>query len=171
MRTFLTATLLLVFGLCTPGVAQILNGNFETGALGPWSSTGSVGIGSSLGEGNFSAVLSGGSISQSFATITGQTYAIDFDFRALLSQQYVTFEVDGSNGTVLFSFSFFSASSPHWASVTDRNSFVADGSFATVILSGSNVAVDSVVFVPEPSCVALAVVAVCICFGRRVQRA
>jgi hypothetical protein len=169
MRILFTSTL-IILGFCASGGAQILNGNFETGLLAPWTTTGSVAIGSSLGEGNYSAVLSSGSISQSFPTTPGQAYSIEFDFRSLFSQQYITIEIDGSNATPLSSFSFLSASSPFWGYVNHHNSFVADGSFATVTFSGSNVAVDSIVLVPEPSCFALALTAGCVYFGRRVRQ-
>lgn len=85
LRQFLCGAAMLAFGMAQAGAA-VDNGDFETGDLSGWTLTGStetnwVDTGIQYG-GNYAAVLgeSGASawLSQSLATVAGQTYTVSF---------------------------------------------------------------------------------------------
>lgn len=101
--------------------APIVNGNFETGSLGAWSTSGNVyltsaaggdfwfGAGSAAQNGSYAIAFNAGdstpngALSQTFATTAGARYIVNFNFGATRCQsscgQSLLASALGSNGT------------------------------------------------------------------------
>jgi hypothetical protein len=124
IRTFLAASLLLAIPASAQASNLLVNGGFEAGggSLAGWTVSGAVGIatgaiygpccGANGSEPAFSGnhfavfgggnVVSGNSITQSFATIIGKRYDVSARFGALggSGSQRINFNVQGSLGSV-----------------------------------------------------------------------
>ena len=165
----------------------LTNGSFETGTLSGWTATGDVVASTSAGatQGTYSAVfqstVTNSILSQSFATIPGQSYGLGFDFRSLISQRLITFDFGGlvfqSDDVQVVSASLLSASSPIWGSDRDRITFVASNSITTLRFSGSQVAIDNVsvnevspAVVPEPATLGMGATAALLGMGYAWRR-
>ena len=181
MSCFTKLTFFLIAVLCTSiaaGQNVIINGDFETGpfdtngTVSGWTVTGDVGNVSSVGStsGSHAAAFSlggdseGNMLSQTFETVSGATYTLDFDAGVFgvrdegpLSLQVQVFGAGMSTlltETVVppYNGDFSPASFNHYT-----YSFVADGIAATLTFTdfgtgnaNADVALDTVAVIPEP---------------------
>lgn len=155
----------------------INNGNFEAAGSGipSWISSGDValgtvpyfGAGGAAKDGSKLVVFNGGDstpngiLSQTFTTMAGAKYSIDFDYGVTSGgNQSILAEILGNNGALLASFTAHSASTAldHF-----NFSFAADGASSTLKFSdiagnattSQDGVLDNVSAVPEPGSIAL----------------
>jgi hypothetical protein len=146
---------LAVFALMAASLAHaapVVNGNFETGTLGPWVATGNVmvvngnasgdfyyGAGSAAQLGNYAVAFNGGdsapngTLSQSFNTVLGNAYLVAFNYGPTSGgNQSVVSSILGANGsTVLAEITAIDLNLvPALAEFSYQ--FVADGNTATI---------------------------------------
>jgi len=165
--------------------APIVNGNFETGALGAWTTSGNVflvpsaggafwfGAGSAAQNGTYAIAFNAGdtevngSIGQTFATSAGSTYTVTFDFGAtncaFSCGQSLLASVLGNNNASLASLTAVGQSGGALGQYAF--SFVANGNSSTLrfndVVGNNTMWLDgvldnvSVAAVPEPASVAL----------------
>lgn len=188
MTKAISPAILALSGVLAMGSAHaniIVNGDFETGVFGPWLITGNMfligtaggdfwfGGGSTAQNGtravafNADDTVPNGTISQSFATVVGETYAVQYDFGATQNAtQQITASVLGTSGA-LYS-QLVSDSNPLQALTTFSFAFIADGNLATLRFTDftgnftvsedgilDNVSVLGAIPIPEPENYAL----------------
>jgi hypothetical protein len=147
----LAVVAMLAAGLASAG--PLGNGNFESGSLNPWQTTGNValvegngagfywGASSAAQSGNYAVAFNGGdtaangTVSQSFNTVMGHAYIVAFEYGPTSGgAQSVLASVRGSNGTTLASITA-TDSNPAPALAAFSYQFVADGSTASVLFA------------------------------------
>lgn len=156
----------------------ITNGNFEASgsAIPSWTSTGNVatggvpyfGAGSTAKDSTKLVAFNGGdstpngTLSQTFATMAGVNYSVDFDYGVTTGgSQSILAEILGNNGTTILT--SFVASSTSTALNHFTFSFAADGSASTLRFidnlnnptTSQDGVLDNVSVVPEPGSIAL----------------
>jgi hypothetical protein len=129
----------------------IANGDFETGVFSPWVINGNVvlrgpaggdfwfGGGSTAQNGRFAVMFNAGNtapngtISQTFATVAGEIYEVEYDYGSTASaSQSITTSVLGSDGSRLLSSQVAVETNPPQALTTFSFLFTADGNQATL---------------------------------------
>jgi hypothetical protein len=166
-------------GTPASGIINLHNGNWFGGSIG-----GQAGPANNAFEGiqwlsmNGGGATAGGSLTQSFATIAGAEYQVEFAIAYVGgagAQQRLLAEVFGANDQLLAS-TLRSATQHEW--VTHSFNFLADSTETRLVLTDSYLSgtdsdlfLDgiSVVPIPEPSGLLLAGIS-CLAVGRRARR-
>jgi hypothetical protein len=179
---------LAIAALLAAGVASaapLANGNFETGTLGPWVTTGNValatgngvdfyfGAGSAAQLGNYAIAFNAGdtapngSVSQSFSTVLGNAYMVSFNYGPTSNgSQSIVSSILGADGSTALASITATDSNPNAALADFSYVFIADGNIATVkfsdIASNQTRSLDGVLdnvsitsAVPEPATLGL----------------
>ncbi len=134
----------------------IVNGSFETGDLTDWSSSGNILVTNAQGstDGIFAGLFNGadttgdGILSQSFSTVIGDTYRLEFDYgvfkAALAPPQTQNMEVELIGGVVLLDTILTETGSSPISFTTFLFDFTADSTTTTLRFTDMTTSAQSV---------------------------
>jgi len=146
MKTRLIAILFLTLALQLPAQNLLINGNFATGDFTGWSYSGEVGVTTleGNGSGGYNALFNSGNaapngvISQSFATVPGVQYTLQFQYGTFantsLPGQTLEVQVNGTSAVLSTNATSPTASDPTTSAQFNFN-FTANSASATVVFT------------------------------------